>query len=210
MRNKLMIAAIAALAIGAATLPVVTKASPPPVIPDIPASELIKAHVVQGCNLRGATPNVQRIFGSYALAVSGSGHIPQGFWPNGDPATADVGGVWCRFNRAMSYQSDFMLVRFQTYTSSYVARKGFNLAVNMQNAATPNNRYTVSKQGPLTLAVRKYGEIIAVSGDALASAAWYVPAQQQSESDMMNRKVGGSRFIPMMFAMLCPNGASSC
>src|SRR5579884_3900470 len=163
MHTKLMIAALAALAIGAATLPAITEASPPPVIPGIPPSELIKAHVVQGCNLRGATPNVQRIFGSYALALSGSGHIAQSYWPNGEPATANVGGVWCRFNRAMSYQSDFMLVRFQAYRSSYAARKGFDLAVNMQNAATPNNRYTISKQGSLTLAIRKYGEIIAVS-----------------------------------------------
>jgi hypothetical protein len=51
---------------------------------------------------------------------------------------------------------------------------------------------------------------MAVSGDTLASAAWYVPAQAQTESDMMNRKVGGSAFIPMMFALLCPKPVSFC
>lgn len=100
-----------------------------------------------------------------------------------------------------------MLVRYQTYSSSYVAKKGFDLVVNMQNKATPANPYTLSKRGSLTFAVRKYGEIMALSGDTLASAAWYVPTQQ---SYYMNRNVGGSALIPMMFALLCPNAASSC
>ena len=201
-------AAVAAMAIAAAALP--ASANPTvPTIPGIPHAELVKAHVVSGCGLSGANASVQRIFGSYALAVSASGHIPQTFFPDGSPATADVGGVWCRYNRAMDWASDFMLVRYQAYTSNYVARKGFDLAVNMQNKATPENRYTVSSSGSLTLAVRKYGEIIAVAGDTLASAAWYAPAQQ-NPSDPMNRNVSGSALIPMMFALLCPNAASSC
>lgn len=209
MKHRIfMRAAIAAIAIATAALP--AGANPTvPTIPGIPHAQLVKLHIISGCGLQGANSSVQRIFGSYALAISGSGHIPQTFFPGGAPATADVGAVWCRYNRVMDYASDFMLVRYQAYTSSYVARKGFDLAVNMQNSATPDNRYTLSKSGSLTLAIRKYGEIIALSGDTLASAAWYAPAQQ-NPSDPMNRNVGGSALIPMMFALLCPNAASSC
>ena len=178
-----------------------------PTIPGISKAELEIAHIVSGCHLNGANASAQTIFGSYALAVSGSGHIPQTFFPGGQPASADTGAVWCRYNRMMDYASDFLLVRYQAYSSAYAARKGFDLVVSMQNQSTPDNRYTVSTSGSLTLAVRKYGEVMALSGDTLASAAWYVPMQQP---DLINRKVTGRTLVPMMFALLCPNAAKTC
>lgn len=85
-----MRAAMTAIVLAAATFPTIMKASAQ-TIPGIPDSELAKAHVTKGCNLVGAGSNVQRIFGSYALALSGSGHIPQTFFPGGAPATANMG-----------------------------------------------------------------------------------------------------------------------
>jgi hypothetical protein len=176
-------------------------------IPGIPDAELAEAHIVKGCHLHGANSRTQKIFGSYALAVQGSGHIPATFFPGGEPVTPNEGVVWCRFNRAVDLTSDFLLVRYQSYSSDSVTVKGFNLVVNAQNSATPDNPYTVSKKGSLTLAVRKYGEVMAMWGSVLASAAWYVPMQQP---DQINRKVAGSALIPMMFALMCPHGASFC
>jgi hypothetical protein len=176
-------------------------------IPGIPDSELAKAHIVKGCHLRGANRSAQRIFGSYALAIEGSGHVPATFFPGGEPVTPNEGVVWCRLNRTVDLASDFLLVRYQSYSSDSVTAKGFNLVVNAQNSATPDNPYTISKKGSLTLAVRKYGEVMAMWGSVLASAAWYVPTQQP---DQINRNVAGSTLIPMMFALMCPHGASFC
>lgn len=176
-------------------------------IPGVPDTELAKAHIFKGCPLPGVSAGTQKIFGSYALAIRGEGHIPESFFPGGAPATADVGAVWCRFNRAVTETSDFLLVRYQTYSSGYAAKKGFDLAVNTQNEATPNNQYKTSVRGSLTFAVRKYGEVIAVRGSQLASAAWYVPTQQP---DYINRKISGAALIPMMFTLLCVQPASSC
>jgi hypothetical protein len=176
-------------------------------IPGVPDTELAKAHIFKGCPFPGVSAGVQKVFGSYALAIRGEGHIPESFFPGGAPASANVGAVWCRFNRAVTETSDFLLVRYQTYSSDYAAIKGFDLAVNTQNEATPDNQYKMSVRGSLTLAVRKYGEIIAVKGSELASAAWYVPTQQP---DFINRKITGSALVPMMFTLLCVQPAKSC
>jgi hypothetical protein len=206
LRKMLLSVAISAVVSAAVTLPTAMNARAQ-TIPGISDSELAEAHIVKGCHLHGASATAQKIFGSYALAIEGSGHIPQSFFPNGAPATADVGVVWCRFNRVISETSDFLLIRYQSYSSDYVAIKGFDLAVNAQNKATPGNQYKMSVSGSLTLGVRQYGEVIAVSGPVVASAAWYMPTQQP---DMINRNVGGGALVPMMFALICKNAAPKC
>jgi hypothetical protein len=118
---------------------------------------------MKGCSLgAGIDAQVRSIFGPYAVAFHGSGHTARVFLPNGAPLTEKMGMVWCRFNRTADLASEYLLIRHQVYATTSAAEEGFSLALNMQDKATPDNAYSVTKRGKLTLAVRKYGEVMAL------------------------------------------------
>ena len=174
-------------------------------IPGISDSQLAQ---MKGCPL-GARIRAQagRVFGTYTVALHGSGQVNRAFFPNGAPIAEKAGVVWCAFVRSAGAATEYLLIRHTVYASETAAVKGFHLVLNMQNAATPDNAYTVSQSGKLTIAIRKYGEVMALRGDQLAAATWYVPAQQP---DPVSRTVAGSRLVPVMGALLCDNATPTC
>lgn len=166
-----------------------------------------KYHIKDGCLLgTGIVAQARRAFGAYAVAHTASGQLPATYFPGGAPVSANMGAVVCRFDRSADYSSDALLIRTQVYSSAFAASKGFNLAVTMQNQATPDNPYTISHSGSLTLAVRKTGEAMGLSGDQLASAVWLVP----QSTGLVSSTVSGQRLVPVVASLLCSHAATSC
>jgi hypothetical protein len=193
--------AVSAIAIASilVIMPIPSSGQQPLGLPDVPPD--FAKTVQPGCYLPGVVPLVTKTYGQYAMVMHGSVKIPP--QPASDPIRfRPEGEVGCEFARSADMKGDLLLAVKSEWYNLGDASGAFSDTVRRQAAMTPNNKYTVSTQGSVQVAVRT-GQVVALLGQSTVSVRWFYPSGDPYQ-------VAGSTLAPIAMALLCPNSATQC